>query len=34
MMNGFVSESSNFEKDLNVMISNDLSCTGHRLCSS
>ena len=29
MMNGSVLESSNVEKDLGVMISNDLKCTSH-----
>ena len=28
-MNGFVLKSSNAEKDLVVMISNDLKCTSH-----
>ena len=29
MMNGPVLESSNIEKDLGVMISDDLKCTSH-----
>ena len=29
MMNGSVLESSNVEKDVSVMISNDLKCTSH-----